>query len=82
MTTEYVVYINTKESNAPFAMRKRTWDLMVQTHKDQYGDAWEGYLKEYKVVAQGLSEEHAEGLVKLMKAGKEGLVKLMKAGKT
>jgi hypothetical protein len=51
-------------------MRKNTWDLMIQMHKDQYGDAWEGYLKPYKVLAQGLSEEHAEGLVKLMKAGK------------
>ena len=57
MTTEYVVYINKEESTAPFAMRQRTWDTMVQMHKDMYGEAWEGYLKPYKVVAQGLSEE-------------------------
>ena len=66
MTTEYVVYINKEESTAPFAMRQRTWDTMVQMYKDRYGESWEGHLK---VVAQGLSEEHAEGLVKLMKAG-------------
>jgi hypothetical protein len=69
MTTEYVVYINKSAPTAPFAVRQHAWDTMVQMHKDQYGDAWEGYLKPYKVVAQGLSEEHAEGLVKLMKAG-------------
>ena len=69
MTTAYVVYINKEELTAPFAMRQRTWDTMVQMHKDQSGEAWEGYLKPYKVVAQGLNEEHAEGLVKLMKAG-------------
>jgi hypothetical protein len=65
--SEHVVYINTEELTAPFAMRKRTWDTMVQMHKDRYGEAWEEYLKPYKVVAQGLSGEHAEALVKIMK---------------
>ena len=66
MTTEYVVYTNKRASHTPFAMRQRTWATLVQMYKERYGDSWEGHLK---VVAQGLSEEHAEGLVKLMKAG-------------
>jgi hypothetical protein len=65
--SEHVVYIKDDAPATAFAMRTRTWDTMVQMHKDQYGDAWEDYLKPYKVVAQGLSEEHAEALVKIMK---------------
>jgi hypothetical protein len=67
MTGEHVVYIKNEEPTTAFAMRKRTWDTMVQTHKDRYGQYWEEYLSPYKVVAQGLSEEHAETLVKIMK---------------
>ena len=67
MTGEHVVYIKNEEPTTAFAMRTRTWDTMVQMHKDRYGESWEGDLKAYKVVAQGLSEEHAEALVKIMK---------------
>ena len=67
MTGEHVVYIKNEEPTTAFAMRTRTWDTMVQMHKDRYGESWEEYLKPYKAVAQGLSEEHAEKLVKIMK---------------
>ena len=47
-------------------MRERTWGTMAQMHKDRYGEAWEEHLKPYEVVAQGLSEKVAEGLVELI----------------
>jgi hypothetical protein len=65
--TEHVVYIKDDAPATAFAMRTRTWGTMVQLHKDRYGDSWGDYFKPYKVVAQGLSEEHAEALVKTMK---------------
>jgi hypothetical protein len=65
--SEHVVFIKDEKPTTAYAMRTRVWDTMVQLHKDHYGESWEGELKAYKVVAQGLSEEHAEALVKIMK---------------
>ena len=64
MTEEHVVFIKDEDLTTAYAMRKRVWDTMVQLHKSHNG---EEILKRYKVVAQGLSEEHAEALVKIMK---------------
>jgi hypothetical protein len=65
--SEHVVYIKDGAPATAFAMRTRTWDTMVQMHKDRYGEAWEEPLKPYKVVAQGMSGKHAEALAKIMK---------------
>jgi len=65
--TEHVVYIKDGAPATAFAMRTSIWNTMVQMHKDRYGEAWEESLKPYKVVAQGLSGEHAEALAKIMK---------------
>ena len=67
MTGEHVVFIKDEDLTTAYAMRKRVWDTMVQLHKSHNGEEGEEILKRYKVVAQGLSEEHAEALVKIMK---------------
>jgi hypothetical protein len=66
MTERYLVYVRKNTPIEAFAMRERTWGTMVQMHKDRYGEAWEEHLKPYEVVAQGLSEKVAEGLVELI----------------
>jgi hypothetical protein len=66
MTERYVVYVRKNTPIEAFAMRERTWGTMLQMHKDRYGEAWEEHLKPYEVVAQGLSEKTADGLVELI----------------
>ena len=43
--------------------------LLLRPHHKAYAKLLEYNIAKNKVVAQGLSEEHAEGLVKIMKAG-------------
>ena len=63
----HVVFTTNDDPQTAFAMRKRTWDTMVQMHKDRYGDEWEDKLKHCEVLGQGLTEAQAEGLVGLIK---------------
>lgn len=66
----HVVFTTDGDPQTAFAMRKRTWDTMVQMHKDRYGDEWEDKLKHCEVLGQGLTEAQAEGLVDLIKKDK------------
>ena len=65
----HIVFTTNDDPQTAFAMRKWTWDNMVQMHKDRYGDEWEDKLAHCKILGQGLTEAQAEGLVDLIKKG-------------
>jgi hypothetical protein len=64
-TEEYVVFIRSNKPSTAFAMRKKTWDTMVDMHKDRFGDDWETTM-DCTLVGQHLTETQAEILAALM----------------
>jgi hypothetical protein len=47
-------------------MRTKTWNSMVQMHKDKYGEGWEAKM-DCTLVGQHLTKAQAEGLAELIK---------------
>ena len=70
MTETHVVFTQYGDPQTAFAMRTKTWDTMVQMHKDKYGEGWEAKM-DCNLVGQHLTEGQAEGLAELMKGGKK-----------
>jgi hypothetical protein len=64
-SVEYVVFIRSSKPSTAFATRKKTWDTMVDMHKDRFGDDWETTM-DCTLVGQHLTETQAEILAALM----------------
>ena len=69
MTEAHVVFTHHGDPQTAFAMRTKTWNSMVQMHKDKYGEGWEAKM-DCTLVGQHLTEAQAQGLAELIKKEK------------